>query len=455
MDVSSQAQPADAEIVDTETVMDGSRIRELHIRVAVLGGLVLFMDGFNTQVIGYIMPQIAREWHIVHAMLGPIFSSSLIGVLLGQLAVAPLCGMLGHKRVTVGCTAAFGILTLATGYTEDVTTLTVLRFLTGIGLGGAMPVAWSLIGEYAPRRWRSTFLVFGTCGVTFGSMAAGIIAAALLEHFGWRPVLWVGGGFTLAVAVMLIFALPESLEYLVNRVGDRQRVARLLTKIDASIVITPATLLTSGAATRKSPIRQLFQADRAYGTMAIWCAFFMIMMVYYFVQNWLTTILVDAGHDQRTAISVASVIQVGGICSAFFIGPLMDRLNPYKVLAFLFVAGGISVAAVGAVATLPAIFATVAAFWEGFFILGLQKGMIAGTIYFYPMALRSTAIGWGTSFGRSGAVVGPLIAGLFLSAGWHSSSVFYVALIPMMLGAIAWIALLRRYAKAAPEREIP
>src|SRR6185503_3540770 len=203
-------------VLDTDDAINQSRISWLQIRVAILGGCILFVDGFNTQLIGYIAPQIAANWNIPRDVLGWILSADKIGLLIGYLFVAPLSGYFGHKRVAIACIVTFGSLALLTMTADNVLELFVLRLLTGIGLGGALPSAVVLTGEYFPKRVRSTSITFIYCLFSLGQLSPGEVANAVLQPYGWQAVLLIGGGLSLLLAATLATALPESLEYLVN-----------------------------------------------------------------------------------------------------------------------------------------------------------------------------------------------------------------------------------------------
>jgi MFS transporter, AAHS family, 4-hydroxybenzoate transporter len=429
-----------------EVIIDSSRVNWFHVRVAILGAFVLFMDGFNAQVIGYITPQIVKDWHIPSSALGPIFSSSLAGVLIGQLAVSPLSSRYGHKSLIVLCTAIFGGLTILTTFAGGTDPLIVLRFLTGIGLGGAQPLASAMIGECCPKKWRSTFVVFGNCGVTLGSMFAGVLAAILLNNYGWQLVLWIGGALPIAFALILVFMLPESLSYLTTTKAGPDKIERLIRKIAPEWVFVPGVSMVVPQTHRATgAIIELFRGPRLMGTLALWCGFFINLMIYFFVQNWLTTLLVDTGKSSETAITITSTIQIGGLCAAFFVGPMMDRVNPYRTLAIFFAAAALFVAMMGSAAGGPATAAILVSFCVGFCLLGINKGMAAVTVLFYPTRIRTAGLGFGLGIGRAGAVIGPMVAGFLLAAGWQPAWLFYVSAVPMLVGAVALLTMSWRY----------
>src|SRR4051812_7731417 len=186
------------------------------------------MDGFNTQVIGYLAPAIAKAWHLPKSSLSWIFSSGLTGLMAGFVLLAPLADRFGRKPLMVACTAIFGLFTLATTWADSSATFIMLRFLTGVGLGGALPNAFALTGKYSPRRWRATMVVVVSSALSLGSIVAGLLSAWLLNTIGWRGVLLLGGLPPLAIAVALQLFLPESLGFLALRGNGSASIAKIL-----------------------------------------------------------------------------------------------------------------------------------------------------------------------------------------------------------------------------------
>jgi AAHS family 4-hydroxybenzoate transporter-like MFS transporter len=447
-----------AVILDTDTVINKSRIGRLQIMVGVLGAAILFVDGFNTQVIGYIAPQIARNWNIPRDVLGWILAADKVGLLIGYLFVAPFSAYFGHKRVAIGCIVTFGLLALATTVADNAAALFVLRLLTGIGLGGALPSGVVLTGEYFPLARRSSSITFIYCGFSFGQGSAGEVANAVLQPYGWQAAILIGGGLALALAATLAVLLPESLEYLVNRGGNPQTAAKILRRIAPDIAIGPETRLVAGARngatlTFWQLFPQLFQMRRGFGTLVIWLALGMNLIVNTSLQVWLTNILQDSGFAQHTAIIATEASFAAGIVGAFIIGPLIDRFGPYRVMGTLFVVGALFSLFIG-LSLSWAVAATIiaASFGSGFCTSGVQKGGNAMSVYFYPVALRSTGLGWGLGIGRIGAILGPLAVGYLLTSGWPAPTVFAIMAVPMLIGASAIFAMGRAYGEAQKEQ---
>jgi AAHS family 4-hydroxybenzoate transporter-like MFS transporter len=443
-----------ASLIDTGALIDARKVGAVQKLIGLLCACAIFVEGFDTSVIGYIAPQITKAWRLPNDTLGTILTADLAGLLLGYLFVAPLSARFGHKRMVVACTTVFGALTFLTISASDVTMLIGFRFLTGIGVGGAMPSAVALTGEYFPERLRSTSITLIYIGYSVGQIGAGIVAGVLLEPFGWQAVVAFGGAVTLLFAGIFVFALPESLEYLINRGNGRTRALHILTRVAPDIAASQSTRLVAGRqGVRKVALRQLAQEGRGVGTVLVWAGMFMNLMVYFFVQKWLTSLLVQVGLSQPAAIQATAISLAGGIVAAFILGPLMDRIGPYAVVAGLFLASAVTVAAMGAVLAMPEAPAILlASLAVGFCLSGGQKANNALSVYFYPTALRGTGLGWSLGIGRIGGVIGPLAAGEMLAAGWTPSELFYAAAAPMLIGAAAIWAMRQAYGREVPRK---
>src|SRR5947209_1247676 len=285
-------------ILDTDAVINRAKVGTLQLTVGILGAAILLVDGFNTQVIGYIAPQIAKNMHLSREVLAWVLSADKVGLLIGYLFVAPLSGYFGHKRVSIGCILFFGLLAWLTTFSGNAPELFVLRLLTGIGLGGALPSGVALTGEYFPKSRRSSSITFIYCGLSFGQLSAGEVSNALLQPFGWQGALWAGGVLALLLAATLAALMPESLEYLVNRGGRPDEAGRILTRIDRSFAMARETKLVAGERSSErltiwQLLPQLFRSGRSFGTIVVWFALGMNFTVNTSLQVWLTKIIVD------------------------------------------------------------------------------------------------------------------------------------------------------------------
>jgi AAHS family 4-hydroxybenzoate transporter-like MFS transporter len=366
-----------------------------------LCAMVTFTDGFDTQAIGYVAPDIVRAFAVDRAELAPVFAAGLFGLMIGALLFGPVADRIGRKPVLVFCTALFGISSLLTTQGSTVNELLVFRFVTGLGLGGALPNAIAITTDLAPARLRATTVMVMFCGFSIGAAVGGFVAAGLLARYGWPAVFVAGGIAPLIVAMMLVAFLQAP------GVGEGPPLRSVV---------------------------QLFQDGRTTMTMLIWVVFFMSLLDLYFVTNWLPTLVHDSGIALERAVLVTAIFQLGGTVGTLTLGRLFDRLPPFRVLAATYLIGAVLVATIGiAAASVPALFVT--AFGAGFCIVGGQTGANALTATVYPAAIRATGVGWALGIGRIGSIVGPLVGGLLLALKWETSDLFLVGALPVLVAA--------------------
>ena len=221
----ASSQAGDA--IDVADFIDRQPVGGFQFKLLLTCAAVLFLDGFDTQAIGYVAPALAREWGLTKGALGPVFSAGLFGLMIGALLLGPLADRIGRKRIIILSTLAFGICALATAFVHDVNALLAIRFLTGLGLGGAMPNAIAMTSEFNPRRRRATMVMIMFCGFSVGAALGGLLAAALIPHFGWRSVFVVGGVAPLLLVPVLALRLPESVRFLALTGRADEEVAAL------------------------------------------------------------------------------------------------------------------------------------------------------------------------------------------------------------------------------------
>jgi AAHS family 4-hydroxybenzoate transporter-like MFS transporter len=403
---------------------------------------VLFLDGFDTQAIGYVAPALAKEWGLTKAALGPVFSAGLFGLMIGALVFGPLADRIGRKKIIIFSTLAFGLGTLVTAFIQDVNALLAIRFLTGLGLGGAMPNAVAMTSEFSPHRRRATMVMIMFCGFSIGAALGGLLAAALIPQFGWRSVFVVGGIAPLLLAPILALRLPESVRFLALTGRAHERVAELLARINPKAAFAPGTpFVVHEPHLAGLPVLHLFRDGRTLPTLLLWVVFFMSLLDLYFLSNWLPTVLNDLGASIPVSAVIGSMLQVGGVVGTFALGSVIDRFS-FRALALVYLMAVFAVAAIGQLGH-SVVFVTMAIFAAGFCIVGGQIAANALAATFYPTSMRATGVGWALGIGRVGSIVGPLVGGALLTAKWSTGSVFMAAATAAFCAALAAFSLSR------------
>ncbi len=396
--------------------LDERFMNRTQLLVLTLCGSVLFIDGFDAQAMGFVAPALVQQLHLARSALGPVFSSGLVGIMIGALVFGPLADRLGRKPVLVWCTLLFGLFSLLTATAGSLQGLLLYRLFTGFGLGGAMPNAVALTSEFMPERFRSTAVTVMFVGFAIGAAAGGFVAAGLIPRFGWQSVFVAGGVAPCVIAVFLIAFLPESIRFL--QTGDAR----------------PSLIIGHGS--KQFIVGQLFDAGRTRMTLLIWVIFFMSLLDLYFLNAWMPTLVHDAGIEIGRAIVLTALFQLGGAVGSLVLGRVLDRFLSFRVLAYAYLTAGVFVFLIGTAGKSVVLLAC-AILAAGFAVIGGQGGANALAAAFYPTPIRATGVGWALGIGRVGSIIGPLVGGALLSLQQDTRRVFWAAAVPVLIASAA------------------
>lgn len=424
-------------------VIDRARFGPLQFGVTALCFIIAMLDGFDTQSIAFVAPKIAEEWGLSPSSFGPIFAVGLLGLTVGAFTLSPAADKFGRKAVILLSTLIFGLFALLTAYATSMNELLIYRFITGIGLGAAMPNIIALTSEYGPARLRATLVTIMFCGFPLGSTIGGLLSTGLIATWGWQSVFLVGGLLPLLLLPVLYFMLPESVRFLVAKGAPESKIAPIVKKIDANASVTDfieGLKFEQSSAKKGFSVFQLFMEGRAPVTLLLWVAFFMNLLVMYFLVNWLPTLLKGAGLPLSMAILSTATLNMGGVIGAVVLGRMIDKLSPYLVLGTAYAASAAFIALLAFGGTNLTVLLVGAAL-SGFGVVGAQIGCNALTAAVYPTNIRATGVGWALGVGRIGAIVGPLVGGVLLAAGWSPQNLILLAVIPALVASVAVFVL--------------
>jgi AAHS family 4-hydroxybenzoate transporter-like MFS transporter len=425
--------------IDIKTFLDGRPLSSFQIRVVLLGLLVLILDGMDTTAMGFVAPALVADWKIARVALSPVFMSGLLGLAVGALTAGPIGDRLGRKAVIVSSVFLFGFFSLASSFANDLWTLALLRFLTGLGLGASMPNTATLVSEYAPARHRNLMITLVYAGFAIGGALGGVASNFLIERYGWRAVLLAGGVLPIALGALMTFALPESIRFLATRRDKKMAVQRIMQKLAPGALHAGAVIRTSDddiAGSGRARVAIIVGRGYIVGTVSLWIGAFATLFTLYLINSWLPLMIKDAGMSLSDASLIATLGQAGGALGSLAVGWCMDRYSPHKVLCATHIAAG--VCALGVAATERTFIATsLLVCAMGYCMNSLNVGYVALAARFYPTPVRATGTSWEQGIGRFGAISGAATGGVLLATGWSFNAVFGALCVPMAIGMVA------------------
>jgi MFS transporter, AAHS family, 4-hydroxybenzoate transporter len=427
--------------VDIGEIINHARISPFQLLVYAQCFAVSMLDGFATQSIAFVAPAIAAEWKIMPSSFGPIFSATLFGSVIGAVLGGTLADRFGRKIVILLSVAVFAGVSLATIYANSVHMLIALRFVTGLGLGAALPNFVSLASEYAPKRRRSTIVAITMWGFPLGAAFGGAVSAHVIAQFGWSTVFLLSGLASLLFLPVFVFLLPESVMYLALRPATHDAIARILSRIDPGFRLDPAgRFVLPEQPLAGNTVRAIFERPLVSGTLLLSLALFASLFVTYCVLNWIPSLLRETGLPIQDAVMGTVIFNFSGILGSYFCTRLADRGRPLPLLGSIYVLGALAVAMIGlGGSSLWPVMAAI--FFAGLFIIGSQISVTAFVSGYYPTALRGTGMGWTQGFGRFGSLVGPLAGGYALMIGIKPREFFLLLSISALIAALALFAL--------------
>jgi AAHS family 4-hydroxybenzoate transporter-like MFS transporter len=422
----------------SETI-DHLPLRPYTILIFLICFAAMLSDGYDLGVVGLAAPGIVGQFHIVRAAMAPVFSASLLGMLFGALSAGLLGDRFGRKRGILLAGLVISLASFGCGLATSFNALLVLRFATGLGLGGLLPNITALIAEYMPKKIRGAFTTFAFMGITFGGVLPGLISAELVGG-NWHALFFIGGVIPLAVLPVALIGLPESLKFLTLQADAAAQIRRNLTRLNpAGTIPADAVFILDETNVAPFSLASLFARHLKYLTPLLWVCFIAIMLVNFFVNSWLTLVLKEIGFSAKDAATTASLYYAGGVCGGLLIGPALDAIGPI-VLVLYTLLGGVITTLIGIPGTTPTTI-HILVFIVGFSILGAQVGMSATAGMLYPTAIRSKGAGFAHSIGRFGAIGGPLLAGQLIAAHASLFTLFVVPAIPLAIAALSFAAI--------------
>lgn len=399
------------------------------------------IDGFDILVMSYTANSVRAEWNITSSQLGLLLSSGLLGMAIGALFIAPWGDRIGRRKLVLLCISIATVGMTLSGFSQNAVELGVLRLVTGLGIGGLLSCTNVLASEYSSPRWRGLAVSLQTTGFTLGATLGGLASVLMIDHLGWRSVFFVGAGLSASCLIVVIWRLPESVDFLVTD-GSADALRRL-NVLNRRMGLQPLTAMPerqSSAVEGGGRFTALLSAPYRRSTLTVWLMFLVMLFVYYFVTSWSPRLLIEAGMSQNSGLTGGLVLSAGGVLGTLLFGSASTRFSIERVLF----------AAIFSTAVLLVLFPlTLSTLWLAL-VGGLLMGMcisggiavlLAAAALTYPASIRATGVGNAVGVGRTAAIASPLVVGTLIDAGWTPTQLYLAAGGVVVVAAVAALTI--------------
>ena len=423
------------ENVNINAVVDKAKFTSFHFNVVAWCLLIILFDGYDLAINGVVLPLLMKDWGLTAMQAGMLASTALAGMMFGAMFFGSLADKIGRKKVIMICIVLFSGLTFAGGFASNPTEFAILRFLAGLGIGGVMPNLVALTSEYAPQKMRSTLVTTMFSGYAVGGVMAALLGSWFTPDFGWQIMFFIAGIPLFLLPVIWKF-LPESLAFIVkdNKQDQARRIVKRLApneQISDSVIFT----LPQENVPEAANVVSLFRRGRTVNTLLFWLAFFTCLLTMYALSSWLPKLMMAAGYSMNNSLMFMMVMNIGAVVGIVGGGILADRFHLKPVLMVLGIMGAIVMSLMGFQSNQVLLYILV--FLAGAASIGSQMLLYSYVAQYYPLAVRSTGIGWSSAIGRMGAIVGPILIGGLLGMSLPAYINFMVVGLPVLITAIA------------------
>lgn len=421
-------------------IIDNGQISGQQLLVVGLCMFFNMLDGFDITAMAVVATSVSTELQLTPDKVGWIFSFALAGMMAGAMFLAPVSDLIGRRKMIIFSVTLVGISILLTAQASTLPEFIILRFISGIGAGAMLACQATLAAEYSPEKYRALSVALVTSGYPLGAMFTSVIAGIVMPEHGWRGMFWAGGAATLIMGFVAWALIPESLKFLVERRPENAltRVNKVLNKLKKPMIdkMPEVTLSVPKASSGfLATMMSLLVPELRKVTLTLWTTFFLCFAALYFLMSWIPKLMVDAGYTEVLGRDAFFLFNLGGVLGIYVMGILSTR---FKLTNLIF---GMLVSAAVAMVLFAMAPAGKTMLLGLIFIIGiLQQGGFTGlygaAAKAYPTEVRSTGIGWSIGLGRSGAVIGPALAGYLIFFGLDMSANFIIFAIPLAFGGI-------------------
>jgi AAHS family 4-hydroxybenzoate transporter-like MFS transporter len=434
-----------SDTLDVRSVINRNPLSRFQLRALLACLLCILVDGLEVTLVGFMTVDLKADWSITTAQLAPAVTGGLVGLGLGSLVAGPLGDRFGRKPVIAWSIAVFAVATTLTSLATGVTSFSLLRLATGLGLGASMPNVAALVTETVPMRHRRIAVAAIWAGFPAGAAIAAIAVPFAVAETDWQTAFVLAGAVAAAILILVVASLPESPRFLANSGRHHDRLVRFCNRIEPDSA-GPGTAFAreTVARVRNYPITTLLKRPLRAGTLTLWIGYMAVMFTVYLTNTWLPFLFTDAGFGTGEISLLTTLLQVGGVIGCVVIGLLQERTGPHRTLVLTSVLGAGSALLI-AVSPRSTLLLAVLIFILGMCTNSISTGYTVVSATFYPTDIRSTGTSWTAGMSRVGAVAGGAVGTALASLGLAFQQVFLLLIVPITIGALCMVVKGRAY----------
>jgi MFS transporter, AAHS family, 4-hydroxybenzoate transporter len=408
--------------IDVAAAIDAGRFSGYQKLLVGATALMIILDGLDNQLLPNAIPSMMREWNLPRPAFANASAAAPLGMMIGSVLGGILGDRIGRRTALLVSVIVFALLTLAIAFVNSVTMLMAVRFLAGLGLGGAMPNATALAAEYVPKRQRPIAITLTIVCIPVGGVIAGLVAGQIIPSYGWRLLFIAGGVVPIALALALLNVLPESPRYLAGRRERWPELRRVLWRIGHPVADNDAFVEgPDGSVKTQGSVRELFAPALRRDTLALIAAFTSCLLAIWVGFLWIPAMLTDpqVGFSQPDASYSLSLFNFGGVAGAIGGALIIQRIGSRPALLGMSALAALcAVVMAGMPLDAQDPFKTMLMFTlSGGLLNAVQATMYALAAHVFPTAIRGTGVGTTVAVGRVGNVLASYVGSWALSAG--------------------------------------
>jgi MFS transporter, AAHS family, 4-hydroxybenzoate transporter len=422
-----------------QSEMNSRPMSRFQVFMVLLCFILNFCDGIDVLIVSFSGTEIIKEWGLSKTAMGYVFSSGLVGMTIGCFLIAPLADKVGRRKILLLSltliTAGMLLVSVCTAYSQ----LLLFRFITGLGIGGILPVMAVTASEFSNSKYRDFNVGLVQAGWPVGAILTGFVCTYTIPHYGWRIAFMMAGLISLLMLVVVYFFISDSLDFLISRQPNNALIKT--NNLRKKMNLKPfASLPEKLVSVQKISVTSLFNIEFKGSTIKSWIAVFFGFLTLYTLMSWVPTIAKETGLPLNISIYVGVALNAGAAIGSASVGALGSKFGMRQTI-FTFMTCAFVVMLLYGNFTWSTGMLMLLILLIGIFMQGGFNGLWPTLSRIYPSEIRATGVGFAFGIGRLGAIIGPSLFGLLSDKGFTIAFLFSAFSFPLLISGICVYSL--------------